>query len=68
MAGQVVPKFAVGQRVTHVNDYGVRFPGKTITGVVLSARFGVPIAYDIEPTDTPWFPIAEKNLHAEVSK
>ena len=53
------PKFAPGDRVTMTNDYGAVFPRKTI----LSFRqtdYGP--AYFIEPTDTPWYAVPERNL------
>lgn len=59
------PKFASGNVVTFVNDYGVSFPHRTITEVVLNARTGTPVAYHVTPTDTPWFPLAERNLFIE---
>lgn len=62
---QPTPKFEVGQRVTFVNDYGVSFPHRTITGIHIYPRPHVPVGYDVTPTDTPWYPIAERNLYLE---
>ena len=59
------PKFQIGQRVTFINDYGVSFPHRTITGIVENPRDGVAIGYDVTPTDTPWYPHAEDNLYYE---
>lgn len=59
------PKFRVGDRVTFVNDQGVAFPGRTITEVIANPRSGVAYGYHVAPTDTPWFPHAERNLYWE---
>lgn len=55
----MAPKFEVGDRVTLVNDYGVEFFGKTIV-TVESTSYGP--AYKIEPSDSPWFAVPERNL------
>lgn len=57
------PKFAPGDRVTMTNDYGVEFPGKRIVSLDDSLHWSNPEPrYFIEPTDTPWFSVAEGNL------
>lgn len=53
-------KFNIGDKVDFVNDYGVLFEGKTITGVESTDN---GYKYQIEPTDTPWVLKYEKNLH-----
>ena len=53
------PKFATGDKVTMTNDYGLIFPGKTILEF-RQTDYGP--AYLIEPTDTPWFAVPERNL------
>ena len=64
------PKFKVGDKVTFINDYGVSFPHKTITEVILNPPSlpHVPIAYGVTPTDAPWFPIDEKKLFIEYNQ
>lgn len=61
-------RFKVGDRVTFTNDYGVVFPGKTITEVKHFPDDGIfagQTRYFITPTDAPWFPVAERNLALE---
>jgi len=53
----------IGTRVTFVNDYGLSFPGLTVTGTKVCPTFGR--VYDVEPTDTPWFPKRANNLFVE---
>ena len=62
--------FRVGDRVTFTNDYGVEFPGKTITG---SERWdgkwegaSVGLRYFFAPTDAPWFSVPARNLTLEM--
>jgi hypothetical protein len=55
-------KFGVGDKVTMINDYGCKWPGKTIL-TVEETNYGT--AYKIEPTDSPWFAVPERNLHLE---
>jgi hypothetical protein len=57
------PRFKPGDRVTFVNDNGVRWLGKTIKEVapVADWRSDEP-HYHYEPTDTPWFCVPERNL------
>lgn len=57
-------RFAVGDRVTFVNDYGVSWPGKTITELAEPGLDGLP-RYHYTPTQTPWFSVSEKNLYTE---
>jgi hypothetical protein len=57
-------KFKVGDRVTMVNDYGVKFPGKTVRSVEMT-NYGP--AYKIEPTDSPWYAVPERNLVVEAA-
>jgi hypothetical protein len=53
-------KFNIGDKVDFVNDYGVIFKDKVITDVkLINGEF----RYQIEPNDTPWFLIYEKNLY-----
>lgn len=55
-------KFNPGDRVAMVNDYGLSFPGKTIL-TVEATPYGT--AYKIEPTDSPWFAVPERNIQPE---
>lgn len=57
---QLQPKHKVGDEVTYINDYCVNWGPKTIIGIDFSR--GRP-TYFIEPTETPWVSIEEKNLH-----
>lgn len=59
MANAPKAKFAPGETVTLTNDYGVIFPGKTILEF-RQTDYGP--AYLIDPTDTPWFAVPERNL------
>ena len=52
-------KYKIGDKVIFVNDFGVCWGVKTITG--LDERSGRP-TYHYEPTDTPWFSTNEENL------
>jgi len=52
-------KFKPGDRVTLINDYGAEFPNKTVV-TTESTSYGP--AYKINPTDTPWFAVPERNL------
>ena len=53
-------KYEVGDSVIWINDYGVNLGKRTI--VSKENFYGRP-AYQIEPYDTPWCPVLEKNLH-----
>lgn len=60
----LTPKYTVGQRVLYTNQQGVEIGIKTIVGIDKTdfpARTGQP-RYFIEPTDTPWYSVAEKCL------
>jgi len=59
------PKFKVGDKVTYTNEFGVRFPGRTVKGVVFNFLPHIPISYDVVPTDCPWFPKNEGHLSLE---
>ena len=51
--------FKVGDHVDFINDYGVLFPGMTITGIeVIDGE----TRYHVTPTDTPWYPYHARNL------
>lgn len=54
------PRFSTGDTVVFVNDYGVNFGEKVITGVEWNDVRGW--TYYFEPTDTPWFAHNERNL------
>lgn len=55
--------FKVGQKVTFVNEYGVSFPGHTITGFAKSNSFyGRFIHLD---TDAYWMPAHPSNVIPE---
>lgn len=53
-------KFAVGDLVSYVNDYGVKFPERRIVGSELVE--GREPRYFLEPTDAPWFSVRESSL------
>lgn len=53
-------KFAVGDLVTWVNEYGVKFPERTVRGV--EERPGDEPRYYLAPTDAPWCPVRESHL------
>jgi hypothetical protein len=55
-------KFKIGDVVTYTNDYGVRWPGKTITGIEF---WDEEIRYFYAPSDAPWFSVREKSLKLE---
>lgn len=59
-------KFQAGDKVTMINDAGIRFPGKTILKVDES-EFGKTWGprYFIAPIDTPWYSFKESNLQKE---
>jgi hypothetical protein len=57
-------KFAIGDAVDYTNDNGVAWGRKTVIG--LDDRLGP--CYYIEPTDTPWFSVRERNLTPHVEK
>lgn len=63
----MVHQFAVGDKVVYTNDFGVCWGVKVITS--LEKRLTTrdedgpwKPAYHYEGTDTPWFPVDEKNL------
>lgn len=53
-------KFKLGDLVTFINDYGVKWPEKTVVGI--EERPGEEPRYFLQPTDCPWFPTRESNL------
>ncbi|MDD4969780.1 MAG: hypothetical protein PHT07_10175 [Paludibacter sp.] len=57
---EVEPKYKIGDEVTYINDYCVNWGLRTITGMEQD-KWGWK--YFISPTDTPWFPVKEKNLY-----
>jgi hypothetical protein len=57
---QVEHKYEIGDSVVWINDYGVNLGKRTITS---KENFHGRPAYQIEPYDTPWCPVLEKNLH-----
>lgn len=54
--------FKVGDVVTYTNDYGVRWTGKTITGI---EYWGDQVRYFYAPSDSPWFSVPEASLKLE---
>lgn len=54
------PRYEVGDQVDFVNDYGVIFRDKVITGI---DERDDEIRYFYAPTDAPWFSVPEKNFH-----
>lgn len=60
-------KFKVGDRVIFTNDYGVCWGVKTITELCsrtfeMWGREVTVLTYHYEGTDTPWYPVEEKNF------
>ncbi len=53
-------KFKIGDLVTFVNDYGVKWPERTVVGTDDSAE-GEP-RYFLNPTDSPWMSKRESQL------
>lgn len=65
---KTAPKFKVGDKVVFTNDYGVVFPGREITEVVVWCDGDYENdywRYHVTPTDTPWYPHKEKHLSLE---
>jgi hypothetical protein len=62
MKKEQAPKFKVGDKVTFINDYGIKFPNKTITKIEFIQN---EPRYYLEPMDAYWFPNYEKNLRLE---
>jgi hypothetical protein len=59
--------FKIGDKVTFTNDNGCVFPGKTIVGTYKNAdMFGGELRYYYLPSDSPWFPVASRNLTLEM--
>lgn len=61
-AGAQPPKFKVGDVVTYTNDYGVRWTGRTITGI---EYWDDQVRYFYAPTDAHWFSVPEASLKLE---
>ena len=59
------PKFKVGDIVTFTNDYGVRWPNKTIIGTEYWHSAPEQIRYFYAPSDCPWFSVREESLKLE---
>lgn len=56
--------FKPGDKVTFVNDYGVKFPGRTVRGFTEKVTtWGAFIYYF--PSDSWWFPVKPENLVPE---
>ena len=55
-------KFKIGDKVDFVNDFGVVFENKTITGIDFEMTPG-EARYYYGPSDSPWFPAKESNLY-----
>lgn len=53
-------KFAPGEQVIYTNDYGVCWGLRTVKALDVWED-GLP-RYYIEPTDSPWCSVSEKNL------
>lgn len=57
-------KFRVGDKVIYTNGYGIVFADpRTITGLeTWHGENYKSVRYYFEPTDTPWYPVAEEQL------
>ena len=53
-------KFNIGEKVNYTNKQGISFGEKTILKV--TSWYGDDYRYFIDPTDAPWFPVAEECL------
>ena len=53
-------KFQIGEKVNYTNSNGVFWGERTIIGV--ESWYGDDCRYFIDPTDTPWFSVDERNL------
>lgn len=53
-------KYEIGESVIFINDNGVNWGQRTVIGRKITC-YGP--AYYIQPTDTPWFAIPERNLY-----
>ena len=53
-------KFNIGETVNYTTRQGVFFGERTILNV--TSWYGDDYRYFIDPTDTPWFPVAEECL------
>jgi hypothetical protein len=60
MKKKTPPKFKTGDRVIFINDYGRNCGEKVVIELHWNDIRGN--TYHIVPSDTPWCPIAEKNL------
>jgi hypothetical protein len=54
-------KFKIGDKVDFVNDYGIVFPDREISGVEIG-NFG-ETRYFTKESDTPWYSSDEKHFH-----
>lgn len=52
-------EFSVGDKVSFVNDYGVRFDNRTVVGFDLEPLCGRYIYID---SDSPWMPVRPSHL------
>jgi len=57
------PKYAIGDDVTFINDYGVVFTDRKIIGVE-KWEGNDEFRYFVEPSDSPWFSHKESTLYA----
>lgn len=55
--------FQVGDQVTFTNEYGVAFPGLTVTGFAEDSEFYGRFVY--LDTDSYWFPVRPDELKLE---
>lgn len=62
-----IPKFKVGDIVSFVNSYGVKFPEKEVVGIESPFTFGQngQVGYYLSPSDSPWFAVSESHLIAD---
>ena len=55
-------KHNIGDKVNYTNSNGVFWGIKTIVAITKVSYSDSGYGYKIEPTDTPWFYVAEENL------
>lgn len=58
------PKFKIGDKVTLINDYGCKFPERTVTGIDEIVA-GNEIRYFFEPNGAHWYSAQESSLIAD---
>ena len=58
ISNEIETKFKIGEIVNYTNGNGVHWGPRKIIG--RETWYGNDVRYYIEPTDTPWFSVAER--------